>query len=208
MMNQANTQRLAQPLQSVSRVRGFTLIELMIVVSIVGILAAIAMPTYQEYIYRAKAAEVILVMDKIKTVLADVDATQGSIGDQRVISWAPNSRTLESCLKPSSSGGSLGSSQKCEPVSGISAADLDLQGLGITMYVTSGGRGTEKAGQYKITLGWRQNRPDSRQIALAAYHLMQPYTYDPGVGQSAIWTYGGGGTARPSRTVSLYFTLR
>jgi type IV pilus assembly protein PilA len=41
--------------------KGFTLIELMIVVAIIGILAALALPAYQDYTVRAKMSEVILV---------------------------------------------------------------------------------------------------------------------------------------------------
>ena len=51
--------------------KGFTLIELMIVVAIIGILAAVALPAYQDYTVRAKASEVILAASSAKTSIAE-----------------------------------------------------------------------------------------------------------------------------------------
>tara|TARA_Y100000815_G_scaffold258891_1_gene268799 strand:+ start:610 stop:1050 length:441 start_codon:yes stop_codon:yes gene_type:complete len=51
--------------------KGFTLIELMIVVAIIGILAAIALPAYQDYTNRAKAAEIVLAASAARTCVSE-----------------------------------------------------------------------------------------------------------------------------------------
>ena len=67
--------------------KGFTLIELMIVVAIIGILAAIALPAYQDYTIRSKVSELILAASATRTAItekyqADQDAANMGAGTQ------------------------------------------------------------------------------------------------------------------------------
>ena len=59
--------------------KGFTLIELMIVVAIIGILAAIAIPAYQDYTIRAKITEAVNAMAPAKTAVSEYYISQGSM---------------------------------------------------------------------------------------------------------------------------------
>jgi type IV pilus assembly protein PilA len=60
--------------------QGFTLIELMIVVAIIGILAAIAIPAYQDYTIRAKVTEGLNLADSAKTAVAESWQSGGTVG--------------------------------------------------------------------------------------------------------------------------------
>lgn len=59
--------------------QGFTLIELMIVVAIIGILAAIAIPAYQDYTIRAKVTEVLQIASKDRTSVSEYYTTMGAM---------------------------------------------------------------------------------------------------------------------------------
>jgi type IV pilus assembly protein PilA len=58
--------------------QGFTLIELMIVVAIIGILAAVALPAYQDYTVRSKMSEVLLAMSACRTSITEVYQSGGT----------------------------------------------------------------------------------------------------------------------------------
>lgn len=167
--------------------RGFTLLELMIVIAIIGILASLAVPSYQAYIYRAKATEVLLEMDKIKTVLAGLQAQSGaSLGTPIKLAdnvEAPNDMAapaLAYCVSVKTK-----CVDKFKVVSGLSRGELEFKHLGVRLVVSSGYLHTDSPGQYKISINEASEitRRDpalhntAQQIILAVHHVMKPHTY-------------------------------
>ena len=67
--------------------KGFTLIELMIVVAIIGILAAVALPAYQDYTKRAKLSDVILASSACRTSITEIFQTNSAASLPTAGNW-------------------------------------------------------------------------------------------------------------------------
>ena len=88
--------------------QGFTLIELMIVIAIVGILAAIALPAYQDYTVRAKMSEPLGALSEAKTTLSEYWVTNNTFPTLATSGLNNNpDKTIVASIKLSTSGGFL-----------------------------------------------------------------------------------------------------
>ena len=81
--------------------KGFTLIELMIVVAIIGILAAVALPAYQDYTKRARVSEALSLMSGAKASVTEYYSTNNT--------WPSGNASAGLAAKASISGGSVSS---------------------------------------------------------------------------------------------------
>jgi len=104
--------------------KGFTLIELMIVVAIIGILAAVALPAYQDYTVRAKVSEVILAASSAKVAVAEAGQANGSI-DSGSISVATQASKFVSSVGYSSTSASAG------VITAIARGESKIAGAGV-----------------------------------------------------------------------------
>ena len=88
--------------------KGFTLIELMIVIAIIGILAAIAIPAYQDYTIRAKVSEGISLASAAKLAVAETYDATGSIPTSNLLAGLPLAASIAGNNVESVTVGALG----------------------------------------------------------------------------------------------------
>lgn len=111
--------------------QGFTLIELMIVVAIIGILAAVALPAYQDYTVRAKVSELVLAASSARTCVTEAFQANGAVPSTigSDCSIAIVGKVSTASVATMASGASIAVVGAASAVGGPSAVSVYLSGI-------------------------------------------------------------------------------
>ncbi|MFO7551962.1 MAG: pilin [Haliea sp.] len=123
--------------------QGFTLIELMIVIAIVGILAAIALPAYQDYTVRAKMSEPMAYLSEAKTTLSEFYATQGTFpadADQAGLNTSPDTEIVASIKYADGTDGIVAVTLKDDIIPGLTGTGI---GFSLSPITVTGSRSVQ-----------------------------------------------------------------
>jgi len=133
--------------------QGFTLIELMIVVAIIGILAAVALPAYQDYTKRAKVSEVVLAASACRTTITEVYQSASSGAAPGAGGWGCESASATT--KYVASVATSADGQVTVTAQGVGDAGIDGKTVVLTPQTSAGAAMTAAANMGQQVYQWK-----------------------------------------------------